>query len=200
MMISKIKSFKLLPRETTSSSVAVQCEAKLIWQSHLGNAIVSKCTPVEHKMIWSSSPIVQYFLQTTKDIATTYQQWDVTKSYEQCVLYECGILAAQEQNKRFHLKRKEGQTVCNVQFLVLFLSCFNFFSIVICGSKRKGQDKQWLTNITNHRCGLTALVVTIISGRGVNEMTPVNATYEGSPRDISWAEVGQSYLPTTWKV
>ena len=30
---------------------------------------------------------------------------------------------------------------------------------------------------TNNSCGLTALVVTIISGRGVNEMTPINATY-----------------------
>ena len=126
-MISKIKSFKLLPRETTSSSVAVQCEAKLIWQSHLGNAIVSKCTAVEHKMIWSSSPIVQYFLQTTRDISINSEMIPRVITNAQCVLYECGILAAQEQNKRFHLKRKEGQIVCNIHFSVLFLSYFNFF-------------------------------------------------------------------------
>ena len=53
---------------------------------------------------------------------------------------------------------------------------------------------------TNNSCGLTALVVTIISGRGVNEMTPVNATYEGSPGTSLEQKVGQSYLLTTRKV
>ena len=93
------------------------------------------------------------------------------------------------KNKTKDSIKKEKRVKQCATFSFQFYSCLVLiFSIVICGSKRKGQDKQWLTNITNHSWELTALVVTIISGRGANEMTPTNATYEGSPRDISWAE------------
>ena len=141
-------------------------------------------------MIWSSSPIVQYFLQTTKDIAT-YQQWDDTKSYEQCPMCSLWVwhFSCTRTKHKIPSKKKRGSNSVQRSFFSFILACLVLiFSILICGSKRKGQDKQWLTNITNHSWELTALVVTIISGRGVNEMTPINATYEGSPRDISWAE------------
>ena len=116
-------------------------------------------------------------------------------------VFSMSVALRLHKNKTKDSIKKEKRVKQCATFSFQFCSCLVLiFSIVMCGSKRKGQDKQWLTNITNHSWELTALVVTIISGRGVNEMTPVNATYEGSPRDISWAEVGQSYLPTTWKV
>ena len=125
MMISKIKSFKLLPRETTSSSVAVQCEAKLIWQSHLGNAIVSNALQLSTRWFGHQVQLCNTFCKPPKTSLQHINSEMIPRvmNIAQCVLYECGILAAQEQNKRFHLKRKEGQIVCNVHFLLLFYSC-----------------------------------------------------------------------------